>query len=144
MFTENMSQQLGLAAAPRHAATINNTTGDTGGVDMRLFERVIFFFSVGTNGSSASLVFKLQESTDDVTYTDITGGATAAITAANKCGSLEVRSDQLTKRYVRCRCTESATQTATVATIALGCEARHKPGGKGATETATVAERLVV
>ena len=144
-FTENASQALGLAAAPRHAATINNTTGDTGGIDMRKWERAIFFFSVGTNASSGSVIFKLQESAADSTYTDITSAATAAITTASKCGSLEIRADQLTdgQRYVRCRCTESASQAVTVSVLAIGVMARQKPGGKGATETATVAERYV-
>ena len=141
---ESMSQALALPVAARHAATIQNTTGDSGGLDMRKFRRAIFFCSVGTNASSASVIFKLQESTDDVTYTDVTGGATAAVTAANQQFTLEVRADQLTKRYVRCRCTESANQVCTMSIMALGCDAIAKPGGKGRTEAASVAERLVV
>ena len=98
---ESLSQELGLPVAARHAATINNTTGDTGGVDMRKFRAVIFFCSVGTNASSGSVIFKLQESSDDSTYTDLVTFPTLTIgTVSASRAYTAVRRFSTSKKYI--------------------------------------------
>lgn len=143
MFAETLTQQLAIPVTPVHAQTINNTTLDTVGVNMSKFERVMFLCDVGTNAASASVIFKLQDSpTVGGTYTDITGGATTAITTASKIKTLEIRADQLnaSAEFVRCRATESAAQVATITIIPLAGFVRHRPE----TDSTQVTERLVV
>ena len=61
----------------------------------------------GTNGATGIVDVKIQESDDDVTYTDWTGGAFAQITTANDNATYEIAYTGV-KRYIR-----------TVVTVAL-------------------------
>src|SRR6202045_1096614 len=113
MFTEQLSQGLSVAATPIQPQTLNNTNASTGngGVDMQKFRRVLFIVMTGSVTGGGSLSAKLQESTDGSTsWTDISGAALTALTASNKVASLEMRADQMTKRYVRATLTETGSQ----------------------------------
>ena len=61
----------------------------------------------GTNSASATLDVKIQESDDDVTYTDVTGGAFTQVTTANDNATYEKAYTGI-KQYIR-----------TVATVAV-------------------------
>ena len=71
MYTEQMTQALSIAGAPVHSASVGVGTADTGGVDMQKFRRVLFVLDVGAFGASATVDMKLQESTDNSTFTDL-------------------------------------------------------------------------
>src|SRR5262245_9513721 len=105
MWTEQMSQGLSLAAAPVHPQSVAVGTADTGGVDLQKFRRVMFIIDVGSVGAAGTVDAKLQESTDNATFTDLagTGVAITQITTSNKLATLEARAGQLSagKRYAR-------------------------------------------
>ena len=145
MFTEQLSQGLSLAATPIQPQTLNNSSASTGnsGVDMQKFRRALFIVLTGTVTGGGSLSAKLQESTDgSSSWTDIAGAALTAITASNKAATLELRADQMTKRYVRATLTETGSQNVVCACAALGGEAVEKPGN--AQDVAAVTQRLVL
>jgi len=145
MFTEQLSQGLSIAATPIQPQTLNNTSASTGngGVDMQKFRRALFIVLTGSVTGGGSLSAKLQESTDGSTsWTDISGAALTAITASTKAATLELRADQMTKRYVRATLTETGSQNVVCACVALGGEAVEKPGN--AQDVAAVTQRLVL
>lgn len=146
MYTEQLTQALSIAAAPIHPQSVAVGTANTGGIDMQLFRRATFILDVGAFGASATVDMKLQESTDNVTFTDLagTGVAITQLTAAggnNRLATLEARAGQLTKRYLRAQVTVGAAAT-TLQCLALGGEAVHNPGN--ASDIAAVAQRSVV
>jgi hypothetical protein len=146
MYTEQLSQALSIAAAPIHPQAVAAGTADTGGIDMAKFRRAIFVLNVGAFGASATVDMKLQESTDNSTFTDITGATITQLAAAggnNRLATLEIRAGQLAagKRYVRARVTVG-TATTTLQCLALGGEAVDKPAS--ANDVSAVAQRLVV
>lgn len=145
MYTERMSQGLSLAATPIAPQTLNNSSANTGngGVDMQKFRRVLFVVLTGTVTGGGSLSAKLQESADGSTsWTDISGAALTALTASSKVASLEMRADQMTKRYVRATLTETGSQNVICACVPVGGEAVDKPGS--AQDVAAVVQRLVL
>lgn len=76
------------------------------GVDVLNSQTVVYLVS-GTNSASATLDVKIQESDDDVTYTDVTGGAFTQVTTANDNATYEKAYTGI-KQYIR-----------TVATVAV-------------------------
>jgi len=113
---------------------------------MRKFRRALFVLNVGAFGSSATVDMKLQESTDNSSFTDLagTGVAITQLVAAggnNRLATLEVRAGQLTKRYVRARVTVGTAATL-LQCLALGGEAVAKPAS--AYDLGAVAQRSVV
>src|SRR5947209_6510014 len=116
MYTEQLSQALSVAAAPVHPQAVAAGTADTGGIDMSKFRRALFVLDVGAFGASATVDMKLQESADNSSFTDLTGGAITQLAAAggnNRLASIEVRAGQLSagKRYVRARVTVGTATT---------------------------------
>ena len=146
MYSEQLSQALSIAATPIVPQTLNNSTASTGnsGVDMSRFRRALFLISVGNVTGGGSLSAKLQESLDGSTnWTDISGSSITAITASNKVATIEVRADEMTKRYVRCTLTETGSQNVVCSCVALGGEAVLKPASNQDV-SASVAQCLVV
>ena len=145
MFTEQLTQELSIAATPIQPQTLNNSSASTGnsGIDMQKFRRALFVILTGTVTAGGSLSAKLQESADGSTgWTDIAGAALAAITASNKAATLELRADQMTKRYVRATLTETGVQNVVCSCVALGGSAVEKPGS--AQDVAAVTQRLAL
>ena len=70
MVTEQLTQALAIAAAPIHPQSVGVGNADTGGIDMAKFRRAIFILDVGAFGASATVDMKLQESTDNSSFTD--------------------------------------------------------------------------
>lgn len=146
MYPEQLTQALAIAAAPIHPQSVAVGTVATGGIDMQKFRRALFILNVGAFGSGATVDMKLQESTDNSTFTDLAGTGTAIsqLTAAdgdNRLATLEVRAGQLSQRYVRARVTVGTAATV-LQCLALGAAAVHKPGS--AQDIAAVAQRSVV
>jgi hypothetical protein len=133
------SERIGVCAVvvPQSA---NNTTKDTGGIDLSKFHAAMFVLQLGT--IDAVIDFKLQESADDVTYTDLTGKSITQLTGTddNKQAVIAVRSDELSagKRYVRARATLGNGVAQLVAVLGLGVEPRYGPATDD--DLATVAQ----
>jgi hypothetical protein len=129
MYTEQLTQRLGIAnGIPPQ--TINNTTVTTSGVDLSVFHRALFTLYIGAVTAGGSIAAKLQESTDNSTFTDLSGSnvSISGKTTSNNVETFEVRADQITKRYVRLSVTASGAQNVLVSATAVGDEAAHKPG----------------
>ena len=96
---------------------------------MSVARRAFFLLEIGAVVGGGSINAKLQESTDNVTFTDLAGSnvALTGLTTANKQYSFEVRPDQLTKRYVRLSITETGVQNVNVCAVGWSDEGAHKP-----------------
>lgn len=146
MYTEQLSQALSIQGKIDPQSLAAATPTGTGGVDMQKFRRAAFLLQMGAFGASATVDMKLQESTDNSTWTDLagTGVAITQRTAAggnNKVATLEVRAGQITKRYVQALVTVGTAATQ-VSCLALGGEAVDKPGANN--DIAAVVQRSVV
>jgi hypothetical protein len=145
MYTETLTQRLGIAAAV-NPQTINNQSKLTGGVDMSLFHRALFVAEIGAVTGGGSITLQLVEDTQAslATATNLAGSNTsiAGLTTANKQYTLEARADQMTKRYLGLKVTETGSQNVTVTAVGLGDECNHKPGN--ANNDASVVTQNVV
>jgi hypothetical protein len=145
MYTEQLTQGLSIPSNPTHAAA-QTASFNTGSVDMQKFRRALFILDIGAvSGTSPTIDAKLQESTDNSTFTDLSGNnvSITQITTANHTVTLEVRAGQLTKRYVRVAVTIGGTTPSfTCCAIPIGGEAIEKPGN--ANNAAQVDQQKVV
>jgi uncharacterized phiE125 gp8 family phage protein len=82
------------------------------GIDV-LTTSAVVYLSSGTNGTNGTVDVKIQESDDDVTYTDVSGGAFAQVTEANDNATYEIAYSGI-KQYIR------AVATVAVATCDFG------------------------
>ncbi|HEV3079228.1 MAG TPA: hypothetical protein VGY66_05590 [Gemmataceae bacterium] len=147
MYTEQLTQEIGIAAAV-NPQTINNTNKTTGSVDLSQFKRAFFVVEFGAMTAGCSIALQLVEDTaaNLGTATNLAGtnanqtGITNA--SANKQITFEVRADQITKRYVGLKVTESGVQNVTVSVVAIGMDSIHKPGSSQ--NDASVATQNVV
>jgi hypothetical protein len=110
-------------------------TYDTGGIDMSKCTRAVFELMVGDMQATSTVDMKLQESADDVTYTDVSGGSGNSITQLtgagaddNKIVTLECRADQLSSgmRYLRARVTV-AVDASILGVMAKGFDCTYEP-----------------
>lgn len=69
------------------------------GIDVLGYEAIVTLNS-GTNGASGTVDCKIQESDDDSTYTDWSGGAFTQVTEAND-NAIQEKAYTGTKRYIR-------------------------------------------
>ena len=131
MYTEQLTQSLGFATEV-DAQVINNTNKTTGSIDMSQFHRAFFVVNVGAVVGGGSLNFQLVEDVNAnlSTATNLAGNNTSqtAFTTANKLVTFEARADQMTKRYLGLKATETGSQNVNVCIIGFGAEANHKPG----------------
>ena len=145
MYTEQLTQGLSIPSNPTHAAA-QTASFNSGSVDMQKFRRALFILDIGAvSGTSPTIDAKLQESTDNSTFTDLSGNnvSITQITTANHTVTLEVRAGQLTKRYVRVAVTIGGTTPSfTCCAIPIGGEAIEKPGN--ANNAAQVDQQKVV
>lgn len=135
-FTETCAERL-IIGDPIDADSIAGAgTDTTGSIDMSKCHRAIFIMSLGDMVSSSTVDMKLQESADDSTWTDVSGGSGNSITQLTEAGSddnkvvtLEIRGDQLGtgKRYVRAHVTVG-TAASELSVIALGMDPVYHPG----------------
>ena len=88
-----------LIGATVYPATVNDTIGGTG-IDMQDADGRCFAVQVVGNvsGTSPSLAGKIQESSDNSAWTDVTGAAFTAVTASNNVQTIVF---DRTKRYLR-------------------------------------------
>jgi hypothetical protein len=147
MYTETLTQRLGIAAAI-NPQTLNNTNRTTGAVDLSKFHRAISLFEIGAVTGGGAITAQLIESaSSNLSSPQNLGGSAgtlAGLNTANQQYSIEVRADQLDAgyRYVGLKLTETGSQNVVVCAIALGDEAAHKPGN--AANDASVAQQNVI
>src|SRR5262249_46583473 len=131
MYTEQLTQALSIPSNPTHAAA-QTASFNSVSVDLQKFRRALFIIDIGAApGAAQTFDAKLQESTDNSTFSDLSGSnvSIAQITSANHTVTLEVRAGQLTKRYARIAVTIGGTTPSfTCCVIPLGGEAVEKPG----------------
>jgi hypothetical protein len=150
MYTEQLTQRLGITAAASPQQLTSTTTINSGKVDLSTFHRALFLFETGAFGGTSptlSAVLQIQESPDGSTWTNNATVPSATVTTASNQATLEIRADQLGsgKRYVRLQavCTIGGTSpTIPVAIVGFGDEAAHKPGS--AQNDASVVSQTVV
>jgi hypothetical protein len=136
MYTEQLTQRLGIAAPASPQTLTGTATVNSGSVDMSKFHRTLFLFETGTFGGTSptlSAVLQIQESADNSTWSNNAIIPSATVTTAGSQATQEIRADQvgLGKRYVRLQavCTIGGTSpTIPLAIVGFGDEASHKPG----------------
>jgi len=133
MYTEQITQAMGLGTPIQPQSLAATTTVNSGKIDMSIFRRAIFGFNIGTiTAGSISAAATLQTSPDGTTWTNEANDVgTITITAANTGLTKELRASEVTagKRYARLQvvCT-IVTGPTIVSGFAIGMEALHKPG----------------
>jgi len=131
MFTEQLTQALGFCAEV-DPQVINNASKTAGGIDMSKFKRALFVVNVGAVTGGGSLNFQLVEDTQAslATATNLAGNnvSQTGFTTANKLVTFEARADQMTKRYLGLKVTETGSQNVNVCVLGFGGEAVEKPG----------------
>jgi hypothetical protein len=150
MYTEQLTQRLGIAAAAAPQSLTTTTTLNSGKVDMSVFHRALFFVETGAFGGTSptlSAVLQIQDSPDGTTWTNNATVPSYTLSQASKQATLEIRADQLNTgaRYVRLQavCTVGGTSpTIPIAIVGFGDEAAHKPGS--AQNDASVVSQTVV
>jgi hypothetical protein len=150
MYTEQLTQRLGITAPVAPQTLTGTATVNSGKVDLSVFHRALFLFETGTFGGTSptlSAVLQIQESPDGSTWSNNATIPSATVTAASSQATLEIRADQLGagKRYARLQavCTVGGTSpTIPVAVVGFGDEAAHKPGS--AQNDASVVSQTVV
>jgi hypothetical protein len=145
MYTEQITQRLGIYAAI-NPQTLNNSNATSGGVDMSLFHRALFIVEIGTVTGGGSITAQLVESVNAnlSSATNLAGSNTSqsGLTTSNRQYTFEARADQMSKRYLGIKLTETGSQNVVVCAVAYGDEANHKPGN--AVNDSSVATQNVV
>lgn len=131
MANERLSESLAVVATIDPDAYDTGTQG-TDSVDMRYHNRVMFIVMVGTLGTSGTVDFKVQESADGSTWSDLSGKAITQLTDAgtddDKQAIVEVAASEMGagKRYLRGVLT-IGTATSDAAVIAIAGQDRYPP-----------------
>lgn len=102
-----------IAAADHAVAAAYSLEGT--GVDVLNTGTVVYLHS-GTNNAGATVDAKIQESDDDITYTDVSGGAFVQVTTANDNATQEKAYTGI-KQYIRVVATVAVDSCAFCATI---------------------------
>lgn len=97
-FADNIDEIQSIAPGS-HAVADNYTTHAGTGVEVLGYSAVVSF-QAGTCGASGTVDVKIQESDDNATYTDWTGGAFDQVAVANDNATYE-KAYTGTKRYIR-------------------------------------------
>ncbi len=145
MYTEQITQRLGIAAAI-NPQTLNNSNATTGGIDMSLFHRAFFVVEVGSVTGGGSITAQLVESNNaNLSSPSNLAGSNVSLTGlttSNKQYTFEVRADQMSKRYLGLKLTETGSQNVVVCAVAYGDECNHKPG-KANNDSSVVTQNVV-
>jgi len=137
MFTAQLKELISLPALSGGLipASVNGQT-NTGTIDMSKFKRAMFLLQMG-NGATANAYLQQTANANGAGATNISGATLALI--SNEAGATEVRSDQLTLRYVKLNITTDA--AGIISAMGFGCEPRFAPAN--AYDNASIASRTV-
>jgi hypothetical protein len=147
VYSEQLSQELSIQGIIAPASKTAATYTLSAGVDMSRFVRALFILQCGAMTANSTVDMKLVESANaDLSSNTDVSGSNVSITQLlaaggdNRLATLEIRADQVTKRYVGVKVTV-ATAATILGVIALGGQADQKPGA--ALDIAGVAQRAV-
>lgn len=131
-FTRRLSESLAVVACiDPDAYGTGAQSSDT--IDMKYHNRVIFIVQAGDLGTNATIDFKVQESADGSTWSDLSGKSITQLTQAgtdsDKQAIVEVAADELGsgKRYLKGVMT-IGTAASDCGMIALADVSRYEPG----------------
>jgi hypothetical protein len=145
MITEQLTQALGIYAAI-NPQTLNNSNSTSGGVDMGTFKRALFIVEIGTVTGGGSINVQLVESVNaNLSSPSNLGGSNTSLTGlttSNKQYTLEARADQMSKRYLGVKLTETGSQNVVVCAIAFGADSKQKPAN-GFNDSSVVTQNVV-
>jgi hypothetical protein len=145
MYTEQLTQRLGIYAAI-NPQTLNNSNATTGGVDMSVFHRAGFLLEIGAVTGGGAITAQLVESNNaNMSGATNLGGSNtslAGLNTASKQYTFEARADQMSKRYLGLKVTETGSQNVVMCAAAFGDEAGHKPGN-AANDASVVTQQVV-
>ena len=96
-FSDNVTSTQSIAPGSHAVAAAYTLIGT--GVDV-LGKDVVVLFESGTNGAGAKVDVKIQESIDNVTFTDVTSGVFTQVTTANDNATQEIAYTGI-KQYIR-------------------------------------------
>lgn len=125
------SAQLKEALSVQNSIWGTNTqaTQTTGTIDMQKFRRAMYAIQVGIVGSGGTIDAWLEESD----YANASGAANLASTvkitqiiASNQAATLEIRSNQMSKRYLRCKVVTGVANSI-VSALGIGAEGAYNP-----------------
>lgn len=116
-FCETLRERDSLNGTAIIPAALNGTY-NTGVVDMSRFNRVMFICATGTVNSNSATVLQQCNNVNASDAAAITNAAAANVNSANATWSLEVASNQLTARYVRCQYVNTLSSIGTVIPVA--------------------------
>lgn len=97
-FSDNIDESQSLVP-DNYAVAADYTTHVGSGVDVLGYDAIVALNS-GTNGASGTADVKIQESDDNVVYTDWSGGAFTQVTEAND-NAIQEKAYTGTKQYIR-------------------------------------------
>ena len=126
---ENWPHERAILAATIDPANNNNASFNTDNVDMSKFHEAMFVLVLGA--VDTTIDFKLQESADGSSFSDISGKAITQMggTDDNKQAIVSLKSEELSsgKRYVRGRLTVGNGTTNICCVVGLGMRPRFGP-----------------
>lgn len=109
-----------------NAVAAGTATTNCSSVDMKGFDAVTFYVSIGAIVSTGTVTVKAQQSTDDSTFADLEGTAIAYTDADdNKVAVLEVTTP--VDRYVRCVVTTATANGTIDSVVAIQTGADKEP-----------------
>ena len=120
-------------AAAAGTSNINCTS-----VDMAGYDKVTFIASFGTLTATQVTGLKLQESSDNSSFADVTSGATAAMADGDSNKVLMATYSRPAKRYVRVVVTRGTANAVVDGVIALQYSARTIPVTQSSNVSASV------
>src|SRR2546430_2138114 len=109
-------------------ANNNNATANSAAIDMSKFHEALFILLLGSVDNTTD--FKIQESADgSSSWTDISGKAITQIAGgnSNKQADINLKTQDMTKRYARGVLTNGNGTTNIVGMVALGQRPRFGP-----------------
>jgi hypothetical protein len=147
MYQETVTQSLGIAA-PISPQTLNSggtASATSGSVDGSKFKRIFAHVNIGSVTSGGAITAQLIESNSSnlSSPSNISGGVKTGLNTSNKQHTLEVRADQLTKRYVGIQLTENGGHDVVVGCTFFGIDAENKPGN-AANDSGSVVNQIIV
>ena len=139
-FTETRKEAIGVAT-PAHPRS-GTAAIETGTIDMSLFHRCMAIAGVGTLGAAEAFIIRLQETNESGggNATNISGAVAASFNTVNTTVTVEVRADQLTKRYVKALITPTGSNASVTYGVLIGAEPRYHPQSG---DSASVTQRIV-
>ena len=147
MYTEQLTQQLALAAQISPQALSNASLNTGNGIDMSKFRRTLAIVQVGAGAGNITALLQAA-TTSGGAFSTVAGSTITAITTTNKQATIELRDDEVQQlmgngyQFLRLQITENNVASTQVSGLLLGGEAEAKPASKQ--NPATVVQSLVV